>query len=565
VRHLARTATGPARVAVAIALLACQHSTDAQGQSPSQSPPPALVVLVVLDQFRADYIPTYSKAWSGGLHEIVTKGAYFTEAAYPYATTKTCAGHGSIATGLLPSTHGLIDNGWFDPTTRAFVNCTEDPSARALTFGGTHGEEHHSAARLMAPTFAEQLQRQSNGRARVVSLSVKARSAIGMAGHGGPNTTIVWSEDMPGVWSTSSALTRRPSPDVDAYVRAHPTVASQFQTWERARPAADYLFPDRAPGEPPTGGTFPHLYEEPIRLTRTTATLLDSWDSTPFPDVFLKGLATHLVERQRLGQDRGTDFLAISFSGLDFVGHTFGPRSHEVQDTLFRLDQLLGELLATLDARVGRGRYVLALTSDHGISPLPEQAFPAADGRAVNGPVTGRTTLAAIGNAIEAVLDKEFGRGSYVEAMAGSYVYFRPGVLARITANPTIVKAVEAAALGARGMAKVYWSTDLVSHAPTDDPVLAAVRRSYYPGRSGDLAWVLQPNWVTTTAANHGSPYPDDTRVPVVFFGAGIAPGRHASAASPLDIAPTLAALAGVRMGKMDGRVLQEALAPLVR
>ncbi len=519
-------------------------------------------MLVVVDQMRADYIPSYSRAWTGGLKELITNGAFFTEAAYPYANLKTCAGHASIATGVLPSRHGLIDNSWFDPATREFVACTEDPRAQALTFGGKTGSEHHSAKWLMAPTFAELLQRQSNGRAKVVSLSIKARSAIMMAGHGGPNTTVVWSEDEAATWSTSTALARTASSDVRAYVRAHPVEASQFQTWDRARPAADYQFADQAPGEP-TGATFPHIFEEPVRVARTTPTLMDSWDVTPFPDVFLEGLASDLVERQRLGRGPGTDLLAVSFSGLDFVGHVYGPRSHEVQDTLFRLDALLGRLLATLDARVGRDRYVLVLTSDHGVSPLPEQAFPASPGGGrggAAGPVMGRTTLQAIGTAIENVLDKQIGRGSYVEAMASSYVYFRPGVLDRIRANPELVKAVESAALGARGVAKVYWAADLASNAPTDDALLAAARRSYYPGRSGDLAWILQPNWITSTGTNHGSPYPDDTRVPLIFFGAGIAPGRYTAASSPLDVAPTLAALTGVRMGTADGVIRHDAL-----
>ena len=527
---------------------------------------PRLVVLVVVDQMRADYISSYSHAWTGGLKEIVTNGAYFTEAAYPYASLKTCAGHGSITTGVLPSRHGLIDNSWFDPRARAFVTCTEDPDARALTFGGQAGTEHHSARWLMAPTFAELLQRQSNGRAKVVSLSIKARSAIMMAGHGGANTTVVWSEEEAATWSTSTAFARTAPADVDAYVRANPIEAPQFQTWDRARAAADYQFADQAPGEPAGGATFPHVFEAPIRLTRATPSAMAAWNTTPFPDVFLQGLAAHLVERRRLGQGPETDVLALGFSGLDFVGHLYGPRSHEVQDTLFRLDTLLGRLLATLDARVGRDRYVLALTSDHGVAPLPEQAFPATgDSRGAGagagaGPVTGRTTLQAIGTAIENALDTRFGRGSYVEAMASAYVYFRPGVLDRIRANVDITKAVEAAALGARGVARVYWSADLASQAPTNDPLLAAARRSYYLGRSGDLAWVLQPNWITSAGTNHGSPYPDDSRVPLIFFGAGIVPGRYTTASSPLDVAPTLAALTGVRMGAVDGVVRHEAL-----
>jgi predicted AlkP superfamily pyrophosphatase or phosphodiesterase len=560
-----RSATAAMFVLTAAAVCASQwvdaHAQSTNASASALAPQPIkLIVLIAVDQFRADYVTTYARAWTGGLREIVTKGASFTEAAYPYGVTKTCAGHSSMGTGTLPSTHGMIDNTWFDPATRNFVNCTDDAAARPLMFGGGTGQERHSAVRLMAPTFAETLQRQSSGRSQIVSLSVKARSAIGMVGHGGPNTTIVWSEDRAGSWSTSSALTRQPSADVAAYVRAHPVTLASFQTWDRLRPAADYLFADRAPGEPAATGVFPHLFDQGIRLTRTSPDVLDTWLTTPFTDTFVTGLAMHLVDRQRLGQGRAVDMLAISFSALDSVGHTYGPRSHEVQDTLMRLDQRLSELLALLDARVGREHYVVAFTSDHGVSTMPEQVFPAPAEPRAGAPVEGRTTVQAIGTAIETVLDKQLGRGSYVEAVAGAYVYFRPGVLDRLRASPPLAEAVEKAALGARGVGKVYWSADVAARTPTDDPILVAMRRSYFSGRSGDLAVVLKPNWVTSTGANHGTPYADDARVPLVLLGAGIVPGEHASPASPLDIAPTFAALTGVRMAGTDGRVLREAL-----
>jgi predicted AlkP superfamily pyrophosphatase or phosphodiesterase len=599
------------------------------GQSQTPGAGPSLVVLIVADQFRADYVDMYGMHWTGGLRELFTKGASFTQAAYEFGITKTCAGHATIATGTNPSTHGMIENEWFDPTTRTFTTCTEDPASRSLVYGGKTGEEFHSARWLRVPTFADELVRQSGGRSRVASMSIKPRSAITLGGRGGDTSTIVWSEDTGGVWATSSALTRRLSPDVDAYVRANPVKVEQFQTWNRFGPPNIYQFADQAPGEPAgAAGVFPHVYEEPIRTSRTTPALINSWESTPFTDVFLAGLAKHLLDRQKLGQERRTDLLAVSFSSLDTIGHRFGPRSHEVQDTLLRLDQVLGDLLRTLDERVGRNRYVLAFSSDHGVGILPEQAFPSAGrgrgaaastatpagaaGRASDGAAplagdeasesrttagragnpggvssstgtpgsipaaaaarlggapgggaqqAGRASATAIGTAVESLLDKQFGRGSYVEALFGSYFYFRSGVLDRIRKDPALVKAVESAALGVRGVARVYWASDLAAATPTSDPILAAMRKSYVAGRSGDLMYVLQPGWVTSSDATHGSPYEYDRRVPVIFYGAGIAPGQYTSAASPADIAPTLSAVTGVRLPKVDGRVLQDALA----
>ena len=517
------------------------------------------------DQFRADYVTQYSDMWSGGLKEILTKGAAFTEAAYPYANTRTCPGHATMGSGTLPAVHGMVDNTWYSVTTHEFIACTEDREARSLPFGGQHGEETHSAKWYLVPNFADELKRQINGAPRVVSLSLKARSAIGLGGHGGVNSTIVWKEDGAATFATSSALTKTASAAVDAFVRSHPVSLKQFETWDRAKAETSYKYADRAPGEPVTRGTFPHLFNEPVRLTDATPSILDSWDGTPMADDYLGALAEHLITEEKLGQRQTTDFLAVSFSTLDIVGHDYGPRSHEVQDVLVRLDATIGRLLAVLDAKVGRDRYVLAFSSDHGVATLPEQTFPApapAGGRgAAASGVTGRVTAGNVANAVEAALDKQFGRGHYVEAMATPFLYFVPGVLERIRANLSAVQAVEAAALGVRGIEKLYWSADVAASTATTDPTLIGLRRSYYPGRSGDLVVVFERNWTGATGANHGSPQDYDTRVPLAFLGAGIAPGQHAVVASPADIVPTLSVLTGVRMARTDGRVLREALA----
>ena len=537
--------------------LAAAFHVSAQGQAPAPAggrTPPKLVVLFVVDQFRADYVSTYGAQWTGGLREIFTKGAHFTEAAYPYAYTVTCVGHSTIGTGTLPSTHGMIGNEWFDPKTREYTTCTEDASAQSMAYAGATGTEHHSAKWLLVPTFADELKRQAAQPVRVVSISGKARSSIGLGGHGGPNSILVWEEDGDGRWATSSAVARRLSPEVDAYVKAHPILGMRGVAWGRALPESAYLFNDKAAGEP-TASTFPHLIKAPIKTSRTSATYTEMWDRTPLVDEYLANLGQTLVDKLQLGRQAGTDMLAISFSGLDIAGHTYGPQSHEVQDTLARLDKILGQVIGMLDKTVGRDKYVLALSADHGVASLPEQAEPSANaGRLDN--------LLPVGNAIEAVLEKAFGPGNYVEAIAAQYLYLYPGILDRVRADASLVKAVETAALSVRGMASVYWSADIAATTPVDDPVLAKLRKGYVAGRSGDLAVVQRPNWIVgATGANHGTPYDYDARVPVLLFGAGIMPGRYATAATPVDIAPTLAALTNIRLAKTDGRVLTEALA----
>lgn len=541
-----------AGIAAVVAALVLQLGAQAPTATSSAATRPRLVVLIAVDQFRADYVDTYGAQWTGGLHELFTKGASFPNAAYPYLTTKTCAGHATIGTGALPSTHGMIDNEWYDVATHRFTTCTEDASARAIGFGGAAGVEHHSAKWLLVPNFADELKRQQRRPARVVSMSAKPRSAIGLGGHGGANTTIVWEEDANGVWATSSVLARDATPEARAYVKAHPIADWPTRVWDRLLPPSAYLFADQAPGEP-ADGVFPHSLEPPIRTSRTSSTYIDQWDKSPLVDAYLADFAAAMVERLKLGQRDATDMLAISFSGLDIVGHVYGPRSHEVQDTLARLDRLLGTLIGVLDRTVGREHFVLALSADHGVAMIPEQVEPATN--------AGRFTVLSVGAPIHRALVSEFGPGHYIEAMSGNDVYFMPGVLNRIRSSPAAIKAVEAAATGARGVARVLWASDLAATTPTDDPLIARARKSYKAGRSGDLTFVVKPNWMlAATGTTHGSPYDYDTHVPVAFMGAGVAPGRYPSAATPADVAPTLASMVGITLPHADGRPLREAL-----
>ena len=266
-------------------------------------------------------------------------------------------------------------------------------------------------------------------------------------------------------------------------------------------------------------------------------------------------MAGALIEAFELGAGDRTDYLAIGFSAVDYIGHRFGPRSHEVQDALVRLDRTLGRLLETLDARVGRNRYTVALSADHGVSPVPEQA-------AARGVDAGRLETDGLEAAVEALLASRLGPGPQVAALRGLELYFEPGVYESLRADQYGLQAVLALLKRTPGVWRVYQGARLQDGAAQRDPITRAAALSYYDGRSGDLILVPKPYWISPgLAASHGSPFPYDTRVPVVLYGAGVAPGRHAVSATPADIAPTLAAIAGVTLPDADGRVLAAALA----
>jgi predicted AlkP superfamily pyrophosphatase or phosphodiesterase len=257
----------------------------------------------------------------------------------------------------------------------------------------------------------------------------------------------------------------------------------------------------------------------------------------------------------KLGQGPAIDYLAVSFSMTDIVGHSFGPRSHEVQDVLARLDTVIGTLLDTLDRSVGPRGYVLALAADHGVAPIPEQAKR-------EGLDAGRIESDALKKRLQDAVSGELGRGDFVAAVSTHELYLQPGVRERLAAKPGALARVTAALRAVPGVAEAFAGDELAAGAQqASTPAARAAMLSYFPGRSGDFLVVPRPNWVMgNLGTNHGSINPYDQRVPVVLYGAGVRPGKYERAISPADIAPTLAQAVGVRLEKAEGKPLSEAL-----
>jgi predicted AlkP superfamily pyrophosphatase or phosphodiesterase len=264
-------------------------------------------------------------------------------------------------------------------------------------------------------------------------------------------------------------------------------------------------------------------------------------------------MAEAAIDDNKLGKREGTDFLGVSFSTLDVIGHAFGPRSHEIQDDLVALDRTLGKLLAHLDEKVGAGNYVLALSADHGVADIPEQS--AGGGRVITAVLTG---------SIDAVLKGAgYGDGPFVAAVAGSDVYLKPDVYERLHGDTKTTTALAEAMTKLSGVARVLTADQVSTPAAREskDPQIKAVALSYFPGRSGDLIVIPKENWIMgASVTTHGTLNAYDQRVPVILFGAGVKPGPRSEAATPADIAPTLAAIAGMPLPNVDGKVLSAAL-----
>jgi predicted AlkP superfamily pyrophosphatase or phosphodiesterase len=504
---------------------------------------PKLIVLVAVDQMRGDYIDRFQHQWSGGLKRLVSEGAWFRQADYPYFNTVTCPGHASLSTGTVPAVHGMVLNEWWEASIGKTVSCTEDASQQLISHGEPVKGMGHSAARLLALTLSDELRLQRSPGPRVVSISMKARSAVNLAGH--KPDVVVWLDDS-GQWVTSTAFAKAPIPFVKEYVNTHPVSKELGGTWDRAMPRERYVGDDDTVGRrnPKIGSTtFPH-----------TLKTEEGWESSPRADAYVAGLAGAALDALKLGRGPGTDYLGVSFATLDKVGHDFGPDSQEVQDVLIHLDRELGTLIDKLDRDVGRDNYTLALSADHGVSPNPERI-------SAMGFDAGRISVKKLAATLDEALARVLGPGKYVATILHTDIYFRPGVYHQLVENPRAMAIALDVVRSTPGVWRVYRKEDLLLGAGDADPITRAASRSYFDGRSGDLVLLPRAYWITSeSTTTHGTGHRYDTRVPVILFGYGIRAGQYLQPASPIDIAPTLAFLSSVTLADPMGRVLTEAL-----
>jgi arylsulfatase A-like enzyme len=506
---------------------------------------PRLLVTVVVDQLRADYLQQFNRHWKNGFRTLLDHGMVFENARYPYLVTVTCAGHATIGTGALPRKHGMINNTWWQRKERALTGCSADPATSDITYGRPI-RLGNSATHLLTPTLADELRSQKAG-ARVVSVSMKARSAISLAGRAAD--AVVWFDDPSGSWATSNAFASGPVAAVKEFVDKNPYEKDLGRVWTLSGSPESYLNRDAGVGERPMAG-WNGLFPHPINgRGGVDAQFFALWQATPLADAYLGRLAASLVDRFKLGQREVTDYLGISFSVLDDVGHAFGPESREVEDILRQLDVTLGALIAHLDATVGRANYTLALSADHGVAPMPVP------------PRGGRVATEDVRERIEDALRTAWGtleKGTYVEAVNFTDVYFAAGVFDKLRGNATLLAAITKSVEEIPGVARVL-RTDQLSES-SRDPLVRAAALSYMSSRSGDVMVVPKEYWFMSPRAvigtTHGSPYEYDTHVPVIFLGGGIKAGRSKANVTPADIAPTLADLAGIKLPMAEGRAL---------
>jgi len=515
---------------------------------------PKLVVVIVVDQMRADYLDRFADLYGKNGFALLTKrGALFTDCAYGYASTYTGPGHATILSGNPVSAGGIIGNEWFDRNKLRTVYCVEDSSVKSVGIDAAQAAGRMSPANFLGSTLGDQLLDASPS-SRVIGIAIKDRGAILLAGR--HPTGALWFDPQSGNWISSSYYYRALPSWVGRFNAADVPEKYLGRTWTTLLPDSCYARAgaDDAPGEGTLPGenrpVFPHVIHDlsgggvqPGSFRRFDAML-----PTPFGDELTVKFAEAALEGEELGRRGVTDLLAVSFSSLDYCGHIFGPDSREMEDLLVRLDGSLSELFSFIDARVGLGNVAVVLTADHGVCPLPEKKVT---GDAMR--IDPKDFLLDVKVRVGQDLNYNEGDENLILALSNSFLYLdRKKIASHGFAPKDFDRAVIGAAMKEQGVVRCYTRKELENISAGGGSPDSAGRRiamSLNAERSGDIAVLIaEYSFFSggTTGTTHGSPYYYDRHVPLAFFGPGIAPGRYAAPSRPNDIAPTLARLIGV-------------------
>jgi predicted AlkP superfamily pyrophosphatase or phosphodiesterase len=551
----------------------------------SQSPRPRLVLLIVVDQFRYDYLSRFGDLFgSRGIGRLMREGASWTEANFDHVPTFTAPGHAVFMTGASPAQTGIIANDWYERETGKRVKSITDDSTMMLA--GKPNEKGKGPRRLLCSTVGDELRLADGDRSKVVGISAKDRSAILPAGRRA-NAAYWFSTDNGNIISSTYYFERLPE-WVVRFNNRHMADALFGARWDRLLPnEAEYLRRagrDDVPWENLDKSSadtnfFPHVVTGGSSVPDKP--FYRALDYTPFSNDMLVAFAEEVMVNERLGAGEDTDVLSVSFSANDYVGHRFGPYSQEAMDMTLRVDQQIGKLLDFVDMHVGLGNSIVIFTADHGASPVPEQA-------ALQNLAGRRYQKADLLKVAEEGLRTRYARK---DRPATDYIQtFRnrdetePGLLnSNFYLNRTALRrdgidldeaerVLGAAVMKVSGVARYFTRQQLENNSISPaDPVARRVLHGFYSQRSGDVIIVYEPYSIQfdppddptdpRSSATHGSPYSYDTHVPLIIMGRGFAPGRYAQAAAPTDIAPTLAHVLDVEAPSCSvGRVLAEAL-----
>ena len=522
---------------------------------------PKLVLQITVDALRGDLPSRFDDVLGdGGFRYLMADGVHYTNAHYQHANTETIVGHVSLATGTVPAAHGMVGNVWFDRELDRLVYNIEDSDYSLLTAGADVDQETEidptqkaakvdgrSPNNILTSTLSDEMAIHFGGRSKIFAVSVKDRGAVSLAGHAGK---AFWFSKGSGEFVTSNYYYDQYPDWVTEWNARKPASSYAGKSWELMHPSSKYLFgdaDDRAYEADLAGfgRVFPHAYGQADDKYFTTKLTL-----SPAGDELTLDFAKKLLEEEQLGQDDVPDYLAISFSSTDYVGHMFGASSLESEDNIARLDRTLAELFAYVDEKVGLDNTLIVLSADHGQPEAPGYLHELGIDKAHYFDTDALDKTPAI-----VALKKQFGIGEeLIEEYFHPYIYLNRELIREKGLDQAVVEnAVAAEMKKFRGVADAVSSSALRTASLPDTLLMRTILRNFHPKRSGDIYVVFEPDVFINdfdglvVASTHGSPWRYDTFVPVFFAGAGLPAATISRAVTPYDIAPTLATYLGMK------------------
>ncbi|HEV8079732.1 MAG TPA: alkaline phosphatase PafA [Chitinophagaceae bacterium] len=536
-----------------ISVVFLAYFSFSQTQNKTTIARPKLVIGLVVDQMRWDFLYRYYDLYStNGFKRLLSQGFSCENTMIPYVPTYTAPGHTSIYTGSVPAIHGIAGNNWYEKNINKLVYCTDDSTVSGVGSNSIAGKM--SPRNLFTTTIADELRLSNNFKSKVIGIALKDRGAILPAGH--TANAAYWFDPKGGKWITSSY-----------YMNALPEWLNKFndkrlpdsymsKDWNTLLPISKYDLStnddkdyERAIGSEKSV-TFPH------KLPQITTAKYDAFEYTPFANTYTFDFAKAAIENEKLGNNNITDFLALSISGTDYIGHSFGPNSVETQDAYLRLDNDIAEFLKYLDTKIGKNNYLLFLSADHGVAHVPSFL------KEHNTPAEVYSS-SALATGINELVEFKFNIKNVVQVVVNYQVYLNTIKIEKENKSSEEIKQAVIKYLKEKPFVIDAFETSKIAQTSVPEPIKSMLINGYNTKRSGDIEFLARPQYFdwTPKGTSHGSWNPYDAHIPLVWFGWNIKQGKTNRETYMTDIAPTIAAMLRIQMPNGSiGKVIEEVM-----
>lgn len=533
--------------------IGCGITATAQNKSlPTAAPnAPKLVVGLVIDQMRWDYLYRFKNRFSeNGFKRLMQQGFSFEQTFIPYVPTYTAVGHTTIYTGAVPATHGIVGNNWFDNSIQKNIYCTSDSTVQAV--GGATYAGQMSPKNMWSTTVTDELRLSNNFKSKVIGISLKDRGGILPGGHSA--NAAYWYDDSAGTWMSSTYYMKNLPVWVQQYNAKKEPDHYMTQTWNTLYPIKSYTQSTADDVAYEAGIPGIKTVSFPYALATTTKNKYSAFKYTPFAISYSFHFAEAAITAEQLGKHEVPDFLALSISSTDYIGHEFGPNSVEIEDTYLRLDKEIAAFLNFLDATVGKGNYLFFLSADHGAahgtSFLKDHQLPA-------GNYSERKMMETMNQAAE----DHFGIKQVIKVAMNYQLYLNDSAIVKSGRSEKEIKLFLMNWLRAQPFITTVYETKKLSAQTIPQRVKMMLANGYNAQRSGDIQFIAKPGYFygSGKGTTHGSWSAYDAHIPLLFFGWKIKPGKSYREVYMTDIATTLSAKLNIQMPSASvGKVLVE-------